>query len=116
MNELGTIFLAIGYAGALARLTALRFDRSLILPLIAGAGRMAFTVYIAESILMTGLMYWWGFGRFGDFSRLEHMGIALGTWTLLLFFSALWFSRFRMGPLEWLWRTGTYLELPRLVR
>lgn len=116
LGDAGATLLAIGYAGALARLTALRFDRSMILRPIANTGRMAFTVYLSMSVLMTGLMYWWGLGFFGSFGRGQHMLIALGTWTALVVASNLWLSRFRMGPLEWLWRAGTYLEVPRLRR
>jgi uncharacterized protein len=116
IGDAGATLLAIGYAGALARLAALRFDRSMILRPIANAGRMAFTVYLSMSVLMTGLMYWWGLGFFGSFERGQHMLIALGTWTALVVASTLWLSRFRMGPLEWLWRAGTYLEVPRLRR
>jgi uncharacterized protein len=33
-----------------------------------------------------------------------------------LVFSALWLSRFRYGPMEWLWRAVTYWTLPPMRR
>jgi uncharacterized protein len=33
--------------------------------------------------------------------------VAMG-WAMMLAFSRLWLSRFRYGPLEWLWRCLTY--------
>ena len=32
----------------------------------------------------------------------------------LALFSRLWLSRFRYGPLEWVWRGLTYLRIPPL--
>lgn len=116
LGDAGATLLAIGYAGALSMLTTMRWGRSAILPCVASAGRMAFTIYLAESVLMTGLMYWWGLGYFGHFSRIEHIGIAFVTWIALVAMSTWWLRIFRMGPMEWIWRMGTYLEVPRLRR
>ena len=35
---------------------------------------------------------------------------------LQLFFSYLWLSRFRYGPMEWVWRAITYWQLPAMRR
>jgi len=113
-NEIGTVLLAIGYIGMMAW-----FSNSIGGPLasfLAAGGRMAFTVYLSMSVLMTGLMYWWGFGRFGEFSRVELFIIAIVTWFVLLLLANLWLRVFRMGPLEWVWRAGAYLQLPAMRR
>ncbi|MNN30987.1 hypothetical protein D3C81_1446550 [compost metagenome] len=34
--------------------------------------------------------------------------IVVAVWALQLIWSPLWLSRFRMGPLEWLWRRLSY--------
>lgn len=115
IGEIGTFALAIGYI-ALATRVVNSGAFPWLCARIACVGRMAFTVYLSESVLMTGLMYWWGLGRFGSFDRVEHFLIAIATWVALTVFANVWLSAFRMGPLEWLWRAVTYLELPKLRR
>ncbi|MDZ4829651.1 MAG: DUF418 domain-containing protein [Phycisphaerae bacterium] len=114
-GDVGTATLAIGYAGVIARLTYVGVFGGLAYP-VACAGRMALTVYLSETVIVTGVMYWWGLGQFGRFSRVEHFIVAMATWSALVVVSTLWMSRFRMGPLEWLWRIGTYLTLPSLLK
>ena len=74
---------------------------------LVAAGRMAFTNYIATSLLMTAIFYGWGLGLVG---RLGHAGqwpfVLLG-WAFMLGWSQPWLARFRQGPLEWLWRSLT---------
>ena len=72
---------------------------------IAAAGRAAFTNYLGTSILMTALFYGWGFGLWGEFSRVELWLVVVAMWALMLLWSKPWLNRFRYGPLEWLWRT-----------
>lgn len=114
VNQIGTVLLALGYAAALARLAYA--GPPAVAAFLANNGRMAFTVYLSMSVLMTGLFYWWGFGLFGQVGHAARFGIALVTWFLLAAFAQLWLRSFVMGPLEWLWRAGTYLEIPALRR
>lgn len=72
------------------------------------AGRMAFTNYIACSLIGTSLFYGHGLGLFGQLTLAEMMAIVGLTFVLLLIFSSLWLAVFRFGPLEWLWRSLTY--------
>jgi len=72
---------------------------------IAAAGRAAFTNYLGTSLLMTALFYGWGFGLFGELSRIELWIPVAAMWTIMLLWSKPWLDRFRYGPFEWLWRT-----------
>jgi uncharacterized protein len=72
---------------------------------VAAAGRAAFTNYLGTSIAMTGLFYGWGFGLFGDLSRIQLWMVVIGMWVLMLLWSKPWLDRFQYGPLEWLWRS-----------
>lgn len=72
---------------------------------IAAAGRMAFTNYLATSVLMTFLFYGWGLGLFGELNRTELWLPVLGMWALMLLWSKPWLERYRYGPLEWAWRS-----------
>ncbi len=80
----------------------------------AATGRMAFTNYLAQSI--AGALFFYTFNHFGSigyFGQLVFVGIV---WAVQLTWSVLWLSRFRYGPLEWLWRAATYGQLPRMRR
>ena len=81
---------------------------------IAALGRMALTGYLLESLLMSAVMLHWGLGRFGSTTWAERGLWVMGIYLLILIFANLWMSRFHYGPLEWLWRIGTYAKWVRL--
>ena len=72
---------------------------------IAAAGRMAFTNYLATSLICTTLFYGYGLGWYGELSRAEVYLVVLAIWALMLLWSKPWLERFAYGPLEWLWRS-----------
>lgn len=72
---------------------------------IAAAGRMAFTNYLATSLICTTLFYGYGLGWYGKLSRAEVYLVVLAIWALMLIWSKPWLERFAYGPLEWLWRS-----------
>jgi uncharacterized protein len=75
---------------------------------LAAAGRMALTVYLCETLVMTFLFYHWGLGWFGTVARADRVGLALLVYGVLVLLSVAWMRRFRFGPAEWLWRSLTY--------
>ena len=72
---------------------------------VAAAGRMAFTNYLATSVVMTTIFYGYGFNLFGEVGRAALWLFVLGMSGLMLLWSKPWLDRFHYGPLEWLWRT-----------
>jgi uncharacterized protein len=76
------------------------------LSILAATGRMAFTNYIAQSLIMTTIF--WRLGYFGEASRVDLWLVVGGVWLAQLIWSPLWLSVFAMGPLEWVWRCLTY--------
>ena len=77
----------------------------------ARVGQMAFTNYIAQSLLCTFIIYGHGFGLYGQLERYQQVLFTIAVWLVLIVFSNVWMSRFRFGPLEWLWRSLTYGKL-----
>jgi len=72
---------------------------------------MAFTNYLATSIVMTSLFYGYGLNLFGEVSRADLWPFVLGMWGLILLWSKPWLDRFAYGPLEWLWRSLSRWQL-----
>ncbi|WP_306252908.1 DUF418 domain-containing protein [Parvularcula sp. IMCC14364] len=83
---------------------------------VAAVGRMAFTNYIACSVLGTTLAYGHGLGLYGEVSLQQLMLIVGATFVAMLVWSPLWLSVFRFGPLEWLWRSLTYKKIQPFMK
>jgi len=103
-SVLPRLMMIIGYV-ALLILVVQRFQNSSAIQRVAAAGRAAFSNYLGTSILMTFIFYGWGLGYFERFGRFELQLFVLGAWVLMLLWSQPWLTRFRYGPLEWLWRS-----------
>jgi uncharacterized protein len=106
---------ALGYA-ALLVLAAPGLLASALGKRLEAAGRMAFTNYIACTVMMCGLFYGWGLGLFGQVGAAGQWLAVLGAWALMLGWSQPWLARFRQGPLEWLWRCLTAWQLAKFRR
>jgi uncharacterized protein len=72
---------------------------------IAAAGRMAFTNYLATSLICTTVFYGYGLGLYGELSRAQVYLVVFAVWAGMLLWSKPWLERFAYGPLEWLWRS-----------
>ncbi len=75
---------------------------------LAAVGRMAFTNYILHTLICTFVFYGFGLGLYAQVNRIGQVGIMLVIWIVQLWLSPWWLSRYRYGPLEWLWRSLTY--------
>jgi uncharacterized protein len=72
---------------------------------LAPVGQMAFSNYIAQSLIMTAIFYGGrGLSLHGQVDRPVLALIVLGVWIAQILWSRWWMDRFTMGPLEWLWR------------
>jgi uncharacterized protein len=69
---------------------------------------MALTNYLMHSLICTTLSYGFGFGLWWRTSPATAMAIAIAIIAVQIPLSALWLSRFRYGPVEWVWRRLTY--------
>jgi uncharacterized protein len=76
--------------------------------LMRPVGQMAFTNYLAQSLLCGIFFYGIGFGWFGHLQRYELYYVVVAVWVLQIIWSHLWLKYYRFGPLEWLWRSLTY--------
>lgn len=108
VNQSLSILITLLYASLLilcVKSGALRFLTNALAPV----GQMAFTNYIAQSLIMTAIFYGGrGLGLYGQLEREQLMFVVAAVWALQLIWSPLWLARFRMGPLEWIWRRLSY--------
>ena len=107
-NYVGSVGVFLGYVGLV--MLMVQFGRLPELTRRLGAaGRMALTNYIAQSVICTLVFNGHGLGLFERVSAPGQMGIVLAIWLAQLVWSPWWLQRFRFGPLEWLWRSATYM-------
>ena len=95
-------FLAAFYITILVNMSQLRTTRSWFAPLQA-FGRMALTNYLLQTALMVTV------ATFGQtFTTIETGLWAIVINAVLIVFSMVWLRRFTYGPMEKVWRLGTY--------
>ncbi|WP_253737793.1 DUF418 domain-containing protein [Halohasta salina] len=106
-NYWGSLLLAAAYIAAVMLYCRWRTEGPLLTALSA-VGRTALSNYLLQTVLATSIFYGHGLGLFGTMSRVELLGVVVGIWTVQIVLSVLWMRYFKFGPVEWLWRTGTY--------
>jgi uncharacterized protein len=74
-------------------------------------GRMALTNYLMQTIINILLFNGIGFGLAGKTGPSIYILMFVILMTLQIFFSRWWLSRYRFGPVEWLWRSLTYWNI-----
>ena len=104
-------FVSAFYVGLLMLLLQHPLCQFLLSPL-KEYGRMALTNYLGQTALI--LIIGNAFHLIGNIRFIQSLWICLGIYIFQLLFSKLWLKFFRFGPLEWLWRMGTYWTIPSL--
>lgn len=109
LRVVGTPLLAAGYTAVIVLLlTRERWARRLA-PL-AAVGRMALTNYLFQTLVCTTLCYSYGLRWYGRITPAWGLTLTVVIFALQVPLSVLWLRHFRFGPLEWLWRSATYLR------
>ena len=103
--------MSLGYASAIV-LAMQRPAWRAWLSWLAPAGRMALTNYLAQSLVCTLLFYGYGLGFFERLPRVWQPLFVVVLFAAQVVLSRWWLSRFRHGPVEWLWRWLTYGRRP----
>ncbi|GAA4466743.1 DUF418 domain-containing protein [Nibrella saemangeumensis] len=100
---------ALGHIGVIMLLYRSGLFSGLWRPLSA-VGQMAFTNYVMQTLLCTGIFYGYGLGYYGALPYYQLYYVVPGIWALQLIISPIWLQNFRFGPLEWVWRSLTYWQ------
>jgi uncharacterized protein len=77
---------------------------------------MGLTVYLTQSVAGVLAFFGFGLGLMGKMGITAEIALAVAFYGLQLWLAALWMRRFRLGPIEWLWRTLTYGRLQQFRR
>ena len=72
-------------------------------------GRMSLTNYISQSIIGVCIYYGFGLGLYRVTGATESLLIGVFIFTVQWVFSRYWLSGHKQGPLEYLWKQGTWI-------
>ncbi|WP_035321953.1 DUF418 domain-containing protein [Peribacillus kribbensis] len=114
-DNLGGPMVSIGYITGGVLLLRRKGILKLFYP-FSFVGRLSLSNYLAQSILCTSIFYSYGLGMFGKVTIWQGSLLVILIYTLQVTGSWLWLKKYRIGPLEFLWRYGTYGKRPILKR
>lgn len=81
-----------------------------IMQMLAPCGRMSLTIYVGQSLFGVPLFYGFGLGLYQGFGQWQALLLGLVLWGIQMALAHWWFAKYHYGPLEWLWRSATYLS------
>jgi len=84
--------------------------------LLQPVGKMAFSNYIIHSLVGCFIFYGFGFGMLREAGPVYTTILAFLVFIGQVIISTLWLKYFNYGPVEWLWRSGTYGKWQKQVR
>ncbi|MGB7437344.1 MAG: DUF418 domain-containing protein [Candidatus Acidiferrum sp.] len=111
----GSHILSAGYMSGLALIFLHPNSRRLLQP-FAAVGRMALTDYLMQSVVCTLFFYHYTTGLYGRVGPVWGLLATVILYAAQVVFSNWWLSRYRFGPMEWLWRGMTYGKFPAMKR
>lgn len=110
-NASATLFYITGFTLLMFREKWNRF----LMPL-ENIGKMALTSYLTQTLFGLLLFYSFGFGLFTLTSPAVNALICIGIFSAQIVFSRWWLRRFYYGPVEWVWRSATFLKPQKMIR
>lgn len=110
LNDLGLIL----FSGAMALGFILLYQNHRFGAYLEGLspyGRMGLTNYEMQGVIGCLLFNSWALGpTFGKWGPTELFALGIFIYAVQILFSKIWLRHFLYGPLEWFWRTATYLR------
>ena len=111
----GGAMLAAAYALLIALASEYKMFDWFFAPLEA-AGRLSISNYLFQSTVSSMIFYSYGLGFYGKVSIFTGTMLATGIYIFQLAVSRWWVGKFYYGPVEWLWRSATYMKMQRFIR
>ena len=103
---IGTFVQAAGYVATVTLLLRRAFWKRWLSP-FAAVGRMALTNYLMQTVVCLFVFYGFGLGLVGRTGPALGLLIALVLYATQIAWSRFWLAHFRMGPMEWVWRSAS---------
>ena len=82
-----------------------------ILRLLVAVGRMGLTTYLCGTAFGALVFFGYGLGLIGHIGVTTAVMLGIIFFALQIPFSNWWLSKYQFGPVEWLWRSLTYMKI-----
>lgn len=105
--DIGRLPITLGHIGVIG-LVCQSIKMRFIINVLGSVGRLALTNYIMQTVISIFLFYGFGMALFNKLNGLQIVFTCLTVWAFQVTFSWCWLKYFRLGPLEWLWRSLIY--------
>lgn len=105
VGDIGILGLALAYSIFLIRMSS----SNKFIKWLAPLGQLGLTTYLTQTILLGFIFYGYGLGLFGKIGSFSAAGLALCFYLLQLVISKIYLSKYKTGPVEYIWRKITYL-------
>ncbi len=86
------------------------------LRLLAPYGRMSLTCYVTQGMFGIPLFYGYGLAMYHHLGSFYSVFVGVAIFLVQCTFAHWWLKRFAYGPLEWLWRSFTFLSFATPLR
>lgn len=79
--------------------------------LLAPCGRISLSIYLVQSVVGVPLFYPAGYGGYLTLGQTNSLLLGIAFYGILIAAAHWWVKRFHYGPVEWVWRSVTYLTI-----
>lgn len=79
------------------------------LNLLAPCGRISLSIYLVQAVVGIPIFYPVGLGGYLTLGQTNSLLLGIAFYGLLIVIAHWWVKRFYYGPIEWLWRSATYM-------
>ena len=109
-NEFARLAIGLGHVALINFAVQTRVGRAILEPFKA-PGRMAFSLYFLQQFVGMWILFApWGFNLWGRFGWGAMTAISLVMIACEVVIANLWMRHFTNGPMEWLWRSLSYVR------
>ncbi|WP_052417507.1 DUF418 domain-containing protein [Cellvibrio mixtus] len=79
------------------------------LNLLAPCGRISLSIYLVQAVVGIPIFYSIGLGGYLTLGQTNSLLLGIAFYGLLIAIAHWWVKRFYYGPVEWVWRSATYM-------
>jgi uncharacterized protein len=104
---------------AIAAVVMMAVKRGVLRPLqhaLAAVGQTALTNYLLTTVLCQFIFLWSPWKLYGKLEYYQLTYVVFLVWAINLIVSPIWLRTFQFGPVEWLWRSLTYVKLQPMLK
>ena len=95
--------MALSYIALIALFSTTTIGKR-VLSFVASAGKISLTNYIMQSVIMSTLLYGYGFALGSELTQFQLLQLAITIYLTQVIFSHVYLRHFAIGPMEKLWR------------